>query len=88
MKTVILSFGDMATQVEKELVPYLNDLVSSEDDEVLFAIAEELGTVFEYLTDKTIFIRILEDLARSDETVVRNRAAESLTTICGKLGDA
>ena len=46
-------------------------LIDKEEDEVLFAIAEELGKVWEMIQNKTVFIPILERLARSDETVVR-----------------
>lgn len=65
----------------------LNDclgLIEKEDDEVLFAIAEELGKVWygsilylifirELLPDKTQFLGLLEVLARADETVVREQ---------------
>lgn len=40
------------------------DLISREDDEVLFAIAEELGRVFTLINDKTTFLGLLETLAR------------------------
>ena len=46
-------------------------LTNQEDDEVLFAIAEELGKIWELHTDKTIYLPLLEKLAKSDETVVR-----------------
>jgi hypothetical protein len=59
-------------------------LIEREDDEVLFAIAEELGKVWyvfltynqmyrELLPDKTTFLGLLETLARVDETVVREQ---------------
>ncbi len=41
LKTVILSIGESRTV--NELIPYLRELVKFEDDEVLFAIAEEIG---------------------------------------------
>lgn len=41
MKTVILSIT--SDKVGSDLIPYLDALIKSEDDEVLFAIAEELG---------------------------------------------
>jgi len=50
---------------------FLIELIKSEDDEVLFAIAEELGKVFKLINDKTVFLGLLESLARQDETVVR-----------------
>ena len=56
--------------------------MNSEDDEVLFAIAEEIGKVFTLMADKTTFLEILELLAASSETVVRQQAAESLNLIC------
>lgn len=70
------------------LIPYLMELVSSEDDEVLFAIAEEIGLVFELLSDKTSFLPVLEVLAASSETVVRDQSADSLNKICRVLSDA
>ena len=57
------------------LIPYLSDLANTEDDEVLFAIAEEVGGVFQLLPDKTAFLGILEQLASSSETVVRQQSA-------------
>ena len=64
------------------------DLIKNEDDEVLFAIAEELGNIFTLINDKTVFLGLLESLARQDETVVRDQAARSLTVICENLSDA
>ena len=102
LKTVILSIGQEATIAE--LIPYLDSksnsknililkffcsgVIAKEDDEVLFAVAEELGKCFHLIDDKTVFLASLETLARQDETVVRNQAAESLTAIISKLSDA
>ena len=55
--------------------------MKSEDDEVLFAIAEELGKVYTLIDDKTVFLPLLEHLAKEDETVVREQAAASLINI-------
>lgn len=57
-------------------------LIADQDDEVLFAIAEELGKIWALLPDKCAFLPLLEILASSDETVVREQATTSLTTIC------
>jgi len=54
----------------------------------LFAIAEELGMVWELNPDKTVFVPLLEKLAKKDETVVREQATRSLTTISKELSDA
>ena len=86
LKTVILSLGQEETIAK--LIPYLSSLISQEDDEVLFAIAEELSLVFDQLTDKTTFLPLLETLCTHDETVVRDQASKSLTIISKHLGDA
>jgi hypothetical protein len=39
-------------------------LIKTEDDEVLFAVAEELGNVFPLIPDKTVFLPLLESLAK------------------------
>ena len=62
-------------------------LIEGEDDEVLFAIAEELGDCFEYASEKTIFLPLLEVLASKDETVVREQATKSLTKTCQNLSN-
>jgi len=62
-------------------------LLPDQDDEVLFAIAEELGTVWQLNPDKSVFLPLLEHLAKSDETVVREQATKSLTNLCNNLGD-
>ena len=55
---------------------------------MLFAIAEELGKVWELLDDKSVFLPLLESLSKVDETVVREQAAKSLTNISKVLSDA
>ena len=39
------------------------------------------------INDKTVFLPTLESLAKQDETVVREQAAKSLTTISENLSD-
>ena len=86
MTTVIYSIGNDDTVTK--LIPYLAELIKTEDDEVLFAIAEEIGKVFDILKDKTAFLSLLEALASESETVVREQATESLNKIVLKLSDA
>lgn len=76
------------SECSSELINSNLELIKSEDDEVLFAIAEELGKVFKLISDKTVFLNLLETLARQDETVVREQAAKSLTIISENLSDA
>lgn len=65
----------------------LSALIEGEDDEVLFAIAEELGNCYEYASEKTLFLPLLEILASKDETVVREQATKSLTKTCQDLSN-
>ena len=86
MKTIITALGTDDTM--KKLLPLLENYVNTECDEVTFSIAEELGKVYDLLPDRTAFLPLLETLARSDETVVREQATKSLTTISKMLTDA
>jgi serine/threonine-protein phosphatase 2A regulatory subunit A len=63
-------------------------LIQNEDDEVLFAVAEEIGNIFSLVHDKSVFLPQLETLAQHDETVVREEATQSLIKICGFLSEA
>ena len=62
MRTVMLSIGPEDTI--SQLIPYIETLIKDEDDEVLFAIAEELGKCFGLINDKTVFLPCLEMLAK------------------------
>ena len=42
----------------------------------------------ELISDKTVFLGLLESLAKSDETVVREQSIRSLCEISKKLSDA
>ena len=86
MKTIITALGTDETM--KKLLPLLENYVNTECDEVTFSIAEELGKVFDLLPDATAFLPLLETLARSDETVVREQATKSLTAISKVLTDS
>ena len=86
LKTVILNMGKDDTI--NKVLPYLKELIGSQDDEVLFAIAEEIGQVFKIVPDNTTFLPLLEELASQSETVVREEAAKSLNLICKELSDA
>jgi hypothetical protein len=63
-------------------------MISVHEDEVLFAVAEEIGLIFDCIEDKTVFLPTLEALAKHDETVVREQSAKTLTKICKVLSDA
>lgn len=43
-------------RVNDLLIPYLQELSVYEDDEVLYAIAEEIGMIFPMVSDKLTFL--------------------------------
>lgn len=79
--TIALALGpDRARQ---ELIPFLQDSVDDED-EVLLALAEELGNFEEYVGGAEhahVILGPLENLSAVEETLVREKAAESITKI-------
>jgi len=86
LKTVIISIGE--EKASSNLTEYVEGLISMEDDEVLFAIAEELGMCWELIPEKTLFLPLLEKLCNADETVVREQAYQSMGAISGSLSDS
>jgi serine/threonine-protein phosphatase 2A regulatory subunit A len=87
LSTIALALGDERTR--SELLPFLTDTLD-DDDEVLWALAEQLGDV-----DFIMFVGgpeyahtllpPLESLATVEETVVRDKAVESLRTVAKQL---
>ncbi|CAD8095895.1 unnamed protein product [Paramecium sonneborni] len=75
-------------KIKSVLLPYFETLMKKEDDEVLFAMAEELGYIAQIIQQQSIcLLPILEQLAGFDETVVRDQAVKSIIIVCGYLGD-
>ncbi|PIO16566.1 hypothetical protein AB205_0161090, partial [Aquarana catesbeiana] len=81
LSTIALALGVERTR--SELLPFLTDTIYDED-EVLLALAEQLGT-FTSLVGGPEYVHCLlpplESLATVEETVVRDRAVESLRAI-------
>lgn len=67
-------------QTKKTILPYLDTMVKKEDDEVLFALAEVMPFIAENFRPKAL--KILEKLLCIEETVVREKAIDSLIEIC------
>jgi len=79
--TIALALGEERTR--RELIPFLNDN-NDDEDEVLLSVAEELGKFVPLIggPEYAHFLLLpLETLASVDETVVRDRAVESICTI-------
>ncbi|KAG6857573.1 hypothetical protein H0H87_000172 [Tephrocybe sp. NHM501043] len=87
--TIALALGP--DRARDELVPFLQDSVDDED-EVLLALAEELGRNFEeYIGGKEhahVLLGPLENLSALEETLVRDKAAESITKVAAVLSQA
>lgn len=77
--TIALALG--ADRAREELVPFLQDSIDDED-EVLLALAEELGRNFEeYIGGKEyahVLLGPLENLSAVEETLVRDKARLSV----------
>ncbi|KAK5046756.1 Polyamine N-acetyltransferase 1 [Exophiala bonariae] len=87
LSTIALALGPDRTR--DELIPFLDDSVEDED-EVLTALAEELGNFIEYVGGPDyghVLLAPLENLAAIEEPLVRDKAVESLNKICEELSD-
>ena len=81
LSTIALALGTERTR--SELIPFLTDTIYDED-EVLLALAEQLGSFTPLVGGPEhvgCLVPPLESLATVEETVVRDKAAESLRTI-------
>ncbi|KAL2416432.1 Protein phosphatase PP2A regulatory subunit A [Exophiala dermatitidis] len=87
LSTIALALGPERTR--DELIPFLDDSVEDED-EVLTALAEELGNFVEYVGGPEyahVLLAPLENLAAIEEPLVRDKAVESLNKICEQLSE-
>ncbi|RMZ92231.1 hypothetical protein DV736_g528, partial [Chaetothyriales sp. CBS 134916] len=85
LSTIALALGPERTR--DELIPFLDDSVEDED-EVLTALAEELGSFVEYVGGPDyghVLLAPLENLAAIEELLVRDKAVESLNKISEEL---
>ncbi|SPO01029.1 probable protein phosphotase 2A A chain [Cephalotrichum gorgonifer] len=85
LSTIALALGPERTR--DELIPFLDESVDDED-EVLVALSEELGSFIEYVGGPEfghVLLSPLENLASIEEPVVRDKAVESLNKICEEL---
>ncbi|EON98039.1 putative protein phosphatase pp2a regulatory subunit a protein [Phaeoacremonium minimum UCRPA7] len=85
LSTIALALG--AERTREELIPFLDESVEDED-EVLVALSEELGSFIDYVGGPQwghVLLSPLENLAAIEEPVVRDKAVESLNKICNEL---
>ncbi|EGR34046.1 protein phosphatase 2 regulatory subunit A, alpha isoform, putative [Ichthyophthirius multifiliis] len=77
-----------ADQIKSILIPYIESLIKKEEDEVLFAIAQQFENLSQLLQgNQTILLPNLEMLASSEETVVREQAVKSMINIANSFND-
>ncbi|KAL6713367.1 protein phosphatase 2A structural subunit [Lecanora helva] len=85
LSTIALALG--AERTREELIPFLDESVEDED-EVLTALSDELGSFVEYVGGSAyghVLLSPLENLAAIEEPLVREKAVESLNKICREL---
>ena len=87
LNTIALALGEDRTR--KELIPFLSES-NDDEDEVLLAMAEELGNFVPYVGGPSYghyLLPTLEGLAIVEETVVRDKAVDSLNKVGALLPD-
>ncbi len=88
LKTIALALGEERTR--KELVPFLQES-KDDEDEVLQAIAEELGDFVPFVGGPAhahCLLPPLEAVSTVEETVVRDVAVASLCKVGAEMGEA
>ncbi|WWC66209.1 uncharacterized protein I206_100110 [Kwoniella pini CBS 10737] len=88
LSTIALALGPQRTR--EELIVFLQDQLDDED-EVLLVLAEELGNFAEYVGGNQYAWTVLgplENLATVEETLVRDKAAESISKLSVLLSPA
>ncbi len=85
LSTIALALGEERTR--SELIPFVSES-NDDEDEVLLSLAEELGKFAPYVGGPEhahVLLGPLEDLCGVEETVVRERAVQSLIQIAAQL---
>ena len=85
LSTIATALGPERTRTE--LIPFISESYDDED-EVLLALAEELGQFLPYIGGPDyghILLKPLENLCSVEETVVRDKAVQSLASVAVSL---
>lgn len=88
LDTIALALGPQRTR--DELVPFLTEVAQDDEDEVFAVLAEQLGKFVPYIGGSkfaTLLLPALEILASTEETLVRDKAVESLNNIAQELSE-
>ncbi|OZJ05350.1 hypothetical protein BZG36_01553 [Bifiguratus adelaidae] len=87
LDTIAAALGPQ--RARDELIPFLEESIDDED-EILLALAESLGSFTDLVGGPDHaheLLGVLENLAAVEETVVRDKAVESLNQICRVLSE-
>ncbi len=85
LSTIALALGEERTR--SELIPFISES-NDDEDEVLLALAEELGHFLPFVGGPEhghVLLSPLENLCSVEETVVRDKAVASLATVASSL---
>ncbi|QPG76512.1 hypothetical protein FOA43_003901 [Brettanomyces nanus] len=88
LDTISIALGPERTR--KELIPFLEDVIPEDEDEVIAIAAEELGKFVPLVGGAQfapILIPVLEKISACEEPIVREKAVESLNIIAETLSD-
>ncbi|KAG4918701.1 hypothetical protein JHK85_056982 [Glycine max] len=88
LSTIARALGEERTR--RELIPFLSEN-NDDDDEVLLAMAEELGVFIPYVggvEHASVLLPPLETLCTVEETCVRDKAVESLCRIGSQMRES
>ncbi|KAH0916071.1 hypothetical protein HID58_030517, partial [Brassica napus] len=88
LSTIARALGEERTR--KELIPFLSEN-SDDDDEVLLAMAEELGVFIPFvggIEHAHVILPPLESLCTVEETTVREKAVDSLCKIGSQMKES
>ncbi|ONK55023.1 uncharacterized protein A4U43_UnF8540 [Asparagus officinalis] len=88
LPTIARALGEERTR--KELIPFLSEN-NDDDDEVLLAMAEQLGVFIPYVggvEHAHVLLQPLETLCAVEETCVRDKAVGSLCQIGGQMKES
>ncbi|KAJ1436236.1 HEAT, type 2 [Sesbania bispinosa] len=88
LSTIARALGEERTR--RELIPFLSEN-NDDDDEVLLAMAEELGVFIPYVggvEHASVLLPPLETLCSVEETCVRDKAVESLCRIGSQMRES
>jgi serine/threonine-protein phosphatase 2A regulatory subunit A len=86
LDTIAIALGPERTR--NELIPFLEDVIPEDEDEVIAVAAEELGNFVSFVGGSnyaTILIPVLEKVSACEEPIVREKAIASLNKISQDL---